>query len=367
MQNTKSMSGKSGFHPCMACNVNIPQKDKHTLCARCLGIQHATLALKREVACSICAAFQPRVKENRLERATKASSASSVAGPSTALRAKEPLLHDLSQDPLLDIPMHRPPVVAPHLRRREGGDQGGWEEASQQEDTLSIAASGDGASLSSDMQPSCRSPGGQRQNHAGVAPRPQKFLAFPEFMEEVCSSWDRLASSPSVLKQAAPHTSLEGAEKLGTAGFPPVDSTIAALVKAPPVGGLARDLACLNPQCRVMETHLKRAYAAEAQTTRLSNMASVLTVYMDSVLRKAPLPEPVATELRLEKVRLQEASVLLVEPRWTRRIWFSTLCQLLHWEIPLRMDLLSQTRGTLWHPKVGRFRLWVWPLKGTAG
>ncbi|MGH0152210.1 UNVERIFIED_CONTAM: hypothetical protein FKN15_035801 [Acipenser sinensis] len=97
MQNTRLMSGKSLFHPCTACNANILQEDKHTLCALCLGIQHATLALERDVACSICAAFQPRVKENRLERVTKASSVSSVAGLSAALGAPEPLLHDLSQ------------------------------------------------------------------------------------------------------------------------------------------------------------------------------------------------------------------------------------------------------------------------------
>ncbi|KAK6483274.1 C-X-C chemokine receptor type 1-like [Huso huso] len=44
-------------HPCTACNANIPQEDKHTLCARCLSIQHATLALERDMACSICEAF----------------------------------------------------------------------------------------------------------------------------------------------------------------------------------------------------------------------------------------------------------------------------------------------------------------------
>ncbi|MGH0141847.1 UNVERIFIED_CONTAM: hypothetical protein FKN15_050272 [Acipenser sinensis] len=93
MHNTRPMSGKSGFHPCTACNPNIPQEDKHTLCAWCLGVQHATLALERDVACSIMRLSSPR------------------------------------------------------------GVQGGWEEASQlaQEDTLSIAASGEGAS-SSDMQ-----------------------------------------------------------------------------------------------------------------------------------------------------------------------------------------------------------------------
>ncbi|MGH0168951.1 UNVERIFIED_CONTAM: hypothetical protein FKN15_055856 [Acipenser sinensis] len=125
----------------------------------------------------------------------------------------------------------------------------------------------------------------------------QKFPAFPDFMEEVRSSWDCPASGPSVLKQAAPLASLEGVENLGLAGFHPVDSTIAALVKAPPVGGLARDPACPNPQCKVTETHLKPAYVAEAQATRLSNTVSVLTAYMDVVLHKAPLPELVAMEL----------------------------------------------------------------------
>ncbi|MGH0116553.1 UNVERIFIED_CONTAM: hypothetical protein FKN15_014753 [Acipenser sinensis] len=67
-----------------------------------------------------------------------------------------------------------------------------------------------------------------------MAPRPQKLPAFPDFME--CG-------------------------KAWPSGIPPVDSTIMALVKAPLVGGLARDPACPNPQYKVMETYLKRANA----------------------------------------------------------------------------------------------------------
>ncbi|MGH0153925.1 UNVERIFIED_CONTAM: hypothetical protein FKN15_068763 [Acipenser sinensis] len=316
--------------------------------------------------------------QDKLERATKVSSTSSVAGPSAALGAPEPLLHDLSQHPLLDIPDAQAPrscAPSPQARRVKRSrqardimdlkaqalatvptpmqpqlpyppssrrDQGGWEEASQlvQKDTLSIVASGDGASFSSDMQvrgelephaveepgfevaseasaPPLSSSVSALMGHAAaflqvpwtlaaephqsifqaqaMAPRPQKFPLFPDFMEEVRSSWDRPVS---------------GAEKLGLAGFPPVDSTIASLVKAQPVGGVARDLACPNPQCRVMETHLKRVYAAEAQATRLSNTASVLTAYMYNVLRKALLPEPVATELCLLSSMLLQISSL---------------------------------------------------------
>ncbi|MGH0114818.1 UNVERIFIED_CONTAM: hypothetical protein FKN15_055545 [Acipenser sinensis] len=85
MQNSRPMSSKSVFHPCTACNANVPQEDKHTLCVQRLGVQHATLALEREVAFNICEAFQPWVKEARLGRATRASFASSMAGPSAAL------------------------------------------------------------------------------------------------------------------------------------------------------------------------------------------------------------------------------------------------------------------------------------------
>ncbi|MGH0130470.1 UNVERIFIED_CONTAM: hypothetical protein FKN15_042539 [Acipenser sinensis] len=50
-----------------------------------------------------------------------------------------------------------------------------------------------------------------------------RSTAFQDFMEEVHSFWDRPASAPSVLKQVAPLVSLEGSDKLGLVGFPPVD------------------------------------------------------------------------------------------------------------------------------------------------
>ncbi|MGH0116831.1 UNVERIFIED_CONTAM: hypothetical protein FKN15_019220 [Acipenser sinensis] len=190
------------------------------------------------------------------------------------------------------------------------GDQGEWEEAPQlaQEDRLSIAPSWDRASFSGmevggELVPLAKAePSFKVSSEASapplldstsalmgrtaaflqvpwtqaaephwsvfrtqtMAPRAQKFPFFLDFMEEVRFSWDRPASAPSVLKQATQLASLEGADKPGLAGFPLVDSTIAALVKATPVGVLFKEPACLNPQCRVTETHLKRAYTAEA-------------------------------------------------------------------------------------------------------
>ncbi|MGH0131296.1 UNVERIFIED_CONTAM: hypothetical protein FKN15_047047 [Acipenser sinensis] len=103
-----------------------------------------------------------------------------------------------------------------------------------------------------------------------AAPLPQPFPAFQDLMEDVRSSWDRLASVASLLKPTAPLTSLECTEKLGLVGFPPVVSTIAALV----------------------------------------NTASILTTYLHGILREAPLPEPVASELHLLSGTLLQISGL---------------------------------------------------------
>ncbi|MGH0145359.1 UNVERIFIED_CONTAM: hypothetical protein FKN15_021116 [Acipenser sinensis] len=231
MHKTKPMSG---FHPSTACNANIPQEDNHTLCVRCLGVPHATMALERDVACSICEAFQPRLKEARLERARRESSASSVAGPSAALGA----LDALSQGSLPSISNAQCSRSPSPVAKR--GAQGWWERSPQlaQEDTLSIVDSGDAASISSDMQVGNtlaeEEPGSECVSEANTTPlpssvsalmeraaaflqvpwtpaaepcqsvfqtqelahRPQSFPAFPNFMEEVRSSWDRPALGP---------------------------------------------------------------------------------------------------------------------------------------------------------------------------
>ncbi|MGH0121377.1 UNVERIFIED_CONTAM: hypothetical protein FKN15_072411 [Acipenser sinensis] len=59
----------------------MPQEDRHTLCARCLGVHHATSALGDETFCDICAAFQHQVLRKRLDRAMGMECLSPVAEP----------------------------------------------------------------------------------------------------------------------------------------------------------------------------------------------------------------------------------------------------------------------------------------------
>ncbi|XP_026084954.1 uncharacterized protein LOC113060276, partial [Carassius auratus] len=67
----------------------------------------------------------------------------------------------------------------------------------------------------------------------------------------------------------------------------------------------------------------------------------------------------------LARVRRDGVHLLLVAPFWPGRVWFSDLVSLLDgspWEIPIRTDLLSQAQGTIIHPRLELWKLWVWPL-----
>ncbi len=72
-------------------------------------------------------------------------------------------------------------------------------------------------------------------------------------------------------------------------------------------------------------------------------------------LRKYAFPPVNLLAQTLCKIREDEEQVLLVAPYWPNRTWSPELMLLATappWPIPLRKDLLSQRRGTLWHPRM---------------
>ncbi len=85
-------------------------------------------------------------------------------------------------------------------------------------------------------------------------------------------------------------------------------------------------------------------------------------------LRKYAFPPVSLLAQTLCKIREDKEQVLLVAPYWPNRTWFPELMLLATappWPIPLRKDLLSQRRGTLWHPRPDLWKLHVWSLDGT--
>ena len=71
----------------------------------------------------------------------------------------------------------------------------------------------------------------------------------------------------------------------------------------------------------------------------------------------------------LQRVQVEEVSLILVAPNWPQMTWFSAIAPLLQgqpWELPVRRDLLSQALGTLFHPFPQGLRLWAWPLRGPS-
>lgn len=70
-----------------------------------------------------------------------------------------------------------------------------------------------------------------------------------------------------------------------------------------------------------------------------------------------------------QRVRVEEVRLVLVAPLWPHMTWFSDIPPLLDgipWELPVRVDLLSQRQGALFHPFPQGLRLWAWPLRGPS-
>ncbi|MGH0150009.1 UNVERIFIED_CONTAM: hypothetical protein FKN15_026354 [Acipenser sinensis] len=118
------------------------------------------------------------------------------------------------------------------------------------------------------------------------------------------------ASAPATSRKASAFT-MQGAGEVGLASFPPVGDAFAALVKASTLSGLTKDPSCPNRQCKIMETHLKKGYAAATEAVRLSNVASPLMVYQAALIRD--LPECPSVDLRTELGTIAQLLVKLAQ------------------------------------------------------
>ncbi|MGH0127491.1 UNVERIFIED_CONTAM: hypothetical protein FKN15_046826 [Acipenser sinensis] len=134
--------------------------------------------------------------------------------------------------------------------------------------------------------------------------------AFPDFVKEVQSTWGTPASTPATSHKAAAFT-MQGASEAGLASFPPVGAAFAALVKSPTLSGLVKDPTCPNKQCRITEVHLKRGYSAATEAVRLSNLASLLSVYQAALIKD--LPDYPSVSLRAELGLIAQLLVKLAQ------------------------------------------------------
>ncbi|MGH0119242.1 UNVERIFIED_CONTAM: hypothetical protein FKN15_029611 [Acipenser sinensis] len=151
----------------------------------CLGVPHATMALERDVACSASKALQSRLKEARLERARIESSTSSTVGPSVALDAPDVL----SQDSLPGMP-GKSLLVKRVKRSRQARDIKNLRaQMAQVLELLTEQSPAAPAPVQAPLQPQvpwtpAATPRWSMFWTQVLAPRPQRFTTFPDFMEE---------------------------------------------------------------------------------------------------------------------------------------------------------------------------------------
>jgi hypothetical protein len=77
-------------------------------------------------------------------------------------------------------------------------------------------------------------------------------------------------------------------------------------------------------------------------------------------------PFPILARV-LQKVREDQASLILIAPNWARREWFPLLLDLIvdyPWQLPLIPNLISQDQGRQIHPDLLTLRLVAWKVSG---
>ncbi|CAM4735368.1 unnamed protein product [Leuciscus chuanchicus] len=71
----------------------------------------------------------------------------------------------------------------------------------------------------------------------------------------------------------------------------------------------------------------------------------------------------------IERIREEGCSVLLAAPFWKNQPWFPVLMELAStapWPVPVRRDLLSQAKISIWHPRPELWFLHVWAINGVT-
>ncbi|MGH0145762.1 UNVERIFIED_CONTAM: hypothetical protein FKN15_026701 [Acipenser sinensis] len=162
---------------------------------------------------------------------------------------------------------------------------------------------------------------------------------------------------------------MQGATEAGLASFPLVDAAFATLVKTPTLSGLTKDPACPNKQCRITEVHLKKVYTAATEAVRLSNVASLLTVYQAALMRD--LPECPSAALRTELGTVTQLLVMLAQ--LNVRAQGRSISERLWWWPEgsfgfRRRECRSPTRPHCWMPQShrGTHLAWQWSLRQGA-
>ncbi|MGH0150855.1 UNVERIFIED_CONTAM: hypothetical protein FKN15_018967 [Acipenser sinensis] len=219
------------------------------------------------------------------------------------------------------------PVPAPVSPRGVQSELESPELMTEEEDALLIVASwnedsfptemeeGEEPALSTEAEPSSES-----ASEAIVPPFSSSMSALIESASNICRSLGRQLLSyagPCLrCRLRLPTLSLPnvpgfhgGTDKLGLVDFHQWTPSLRPWSRLHRWGACPRTLHARTHSAG-SRRHLKRAYAAEAQVTRLANTASILTTYMDGMLWEAPLPEPVASELRLLSGTLLQISGL---------------------------------------------------------
>ena len=285
-------------HTCVGCGVQIPGEDGHEKCVRCLGESHAALSRNNPSSCMNCFILPRPCLEARYcafknQAASLKRQAQSGPHVGAGVNFTPPLI--ISAAPLYELP------------ETEGQEESEVESEGSSDSDVPPSQEGEAASGGEEKERSSTSlqfkalierAARALGVESGVgAPAPSRFDSdtaqpYASFAVPLLSDVEGLMKAGFVrptepFKPTAGCRGLsimQNREKVGCAGLPQVDQTIAALVF--PSGSVLGKTACPSKSCRGVDALLAKVLRTISIQAQWTNTAAILTLYQRQLLNE---------------------------------------------------------------------------------
>jgi LSD1 subclass zinc finger protein len=305
---------------CGSCRAPLEDGDRHVICALCLGLEHAELALA-DGGCDLCENLPLSSLRARL-LAVKTAPAPPLSSPRKkkrrAQRPPEPPAEPCGPPP--PPPASRSPSPPqPDIQLPPSGRSVASDDAAEEKDSCSLLASDseEWSSLGSTRESAgiragieeelmrllsqaverlgleWSPPPEQAPNrmdgsffHRRSTPACNRAAPFlPELHAELTKSWNAPLSARNRSDISASLRSVDGAAEKGYSAMPPVEDLVAAHL-CPPSARWRSSPTLPSKACRATSSFHARAYTAAGQAASALHSMSVLQVLQSDILRE---------------------------------------------------------------------------------
>ena len=287
-----------GAHTCGGCGVKMPVEDGHDHCVRCLGPDHARMAIQDPAACMNCFILPERVREARARLPSLDSSNTALGQPLPAKRLKAAVENNQTAvQPVATATVSSPhePVPAIEVGQEEYLDEEdeeadvdvlgldldededdelpcGQEElaAAQDEPSLFFSIIARAAQALQMELPSVQARRASRFDEGEDRPCPPSVPLLSDVEDLVLEQFTRPVTAFRWSGASRRMASVDGRERIGCGPPPPMDPALAPLI-SPATTSVLGNPSCSTKNTRAMDVMLGRIHGVLSVQGQLVN------------------------------------------------------------------------------------------------